>query len=72
MHNFKTKICAGVISSAILMGTAVTCLASVEKGSYYTFDIADSDAKKGYTYKFSGMGNDPELDCKITGYFNAH
>ena len=45
---------------------------NIEKGSDYELDIPSSYQGKGSMVTLYCMGNDPALDCKISGRFNAY
>lgn len=44
----------------------------VYKGYWHSFSLGSNYVYTGTAINFYGMGYDPALDCRITGYFNAH
>ena len=63
LSNYKKVYC-----KSMPVGTAVL----VEKGTWSNIPIHSSVKGVGKSNDLYAMGNDPSLDCKISGYWNVH
>lgn len=52
--------------------TTSTEYTSADLGKYLTPTLKEQYRKKGTTLTFKAMGNDPSLDCQMTGFFTAN
>ena len=45
---------------------------TVEKGHFYNLDIPKDYQAAGWDVAVYGMGNDPALDCRVSGRWDVH
>ena len=45
---------------------------AVKKGEKADFHLLINAQRAGVTLRFRAMGNNPSLDCKVTGYFESY
>lgn len=45
---------------------------TVEKGHSYNLDIPEGYQEAGWDVTVYGMGNNPELDCRVSGRWDVH